>query len=167
MSVTMTKREVRSFFTALQALANADYSVKFAYAVARNRKSSRKIFDSIQEVVKPDEKFDKERVEIAKGMAKKDPEGNPIMLPNNQGYFVPDLPGFEERIVALKKETGQDKRDEEVEELLDEEENIEVYMVAFENLPETIRPDLLEAIMPMVKEPVEEPPPTEPPPTAN
>ena len=157
MKVTMTKREIRTFFIALQTLAPADAPRKFAYVVAHNRKTVRKVHDALVEATKPLPDFEEQRVALARSMAKKDPDGEPIMLPNNQGYFVPDMGKFEEALKAIKKSTGQDKVDAETEELFNEEQEIDVYMVAFEYLPEKIRPDLLEAVLIMVHEPADPP----------
>jgi hypothetical protein len=92
-------------------------------------------------------------------MAKKDGNGEPMLMADQKSFLVPDMAAFDRQLEELKKEVGQDKREEEIEKLLDMKEELDVYMVTFATLPEKMRPDILEAILPMVEgAPLEEVP---------
>jgi len=151
----MTRNEIREMWNGLQTITTDEVPRKFAYAIARNRSKLRKIVEDIIETTKPLDEFEEKRIALAKKMAKKDPDGEPIMLPNNQGYFVPDLGKFNRELEKVKEETGQDKRDTEVETLLKSKEEIELYVIPFEMMPETFRSDIMEALLPMLDTPLE------------
>lgn len=158
MNVTLKKRAIQSFWNGLQGLSQGEHHRRLAYAIGRNMQRLRPIIEALQEATKPLETFEKGRVALAKVHALKDDKGNPIELPGGQGVRIQNLSSFTEALNKLSEETGQDKRDAEVNELLESEETIDVYMVDFDLVPEKIRGDLFEAIMPMIREPQEEEP---------
>jgi hypothetical protein len=151
--VSLKKREIQAFWNGLQSMSQGEQHRRFAYGVARNIAKLRSVIETLVEATKPIEEYDERRIALAREMARKDEKGEPIQLPGNQGIVISDPALFNEKIKVLKEETGQDKRDKEVEELMESTEEIDVYMVDFDLIPEKIRSDLLEAIMPMIREP--------------
>lgn len=77
---------------------------KFGYAIARNQSKLQRYADSFQKGLKKDEgyqAYDSARVELAKEMAMKDPEGEPIL---KDGKYVQKNQGlFEERLTELRR----------------------------------------------------------------
>jgi len=133
-----------------------DYHRRFAYAIARNVGKLRPVIETLVEATKQVEEFEKVFAALSREMAKKDSKGEPIRVPGNQGFLLDDPTSFHERVKVLKVETGQDKRDKEIEELMVETEEIDIYMVSFDLIPEKINPTILDAIMAMITEPTEE-----------
>jgi hypothetical protein len=152
MKQTLTKRAIRNMWDGLQAIAGQDLPTKFTHAAARNRAKVRPIIESLKEAGEPVAGFDERRIDLAQEMAVKDPQGQPVMLPNNQGYAVSDMFNFNRRLDIIKTELGQDKKDKEVEEILNEEEDVDIYMVSEQHLPATMRTDVLEGLLPMIAE---------------
>lgn len=147
----LTNRDIRNFWDGLQMLSQAgEHPVKFAYAISRNRAKLRRIIESLNESMKPVEGFDEKRIELAKEMAKKDDKGDPILMADQKSYLVPDMAAFDRKLEELKRSMEQDKREKDIEKLLDMKEELDVYMIPFATLPEKMRPDILEAILPMV-----------------
>lgn len=157
MQKTMKNREIMMFWQGLITMSGqGDQHRRFAYAIARNIGKLESIVRALEESMKPLDEFEKKRRELAQAFSKKDEQGNPVSLPNNQGVVIADMLGFNASLEEVRKSTGQDKRDEEVEEMMLAEEEVDVYTVPYSMIPEQIRPDLLKKLMPMFEDPTDE-----------
>ena len=154
MQKTMKKKDIRDFYGGLNAISNqGEQHRRFAYAIARNLAKTRGIMVALEEATKPVDGFDEKRIELAKEMSQKDDNGNPVELPGGLGLRIADMAAFNRKLEALREETGQKKKDEEIKELYEEEEEVDIYMVDYDLLPEKINPGVLSLLMPMVREP--------------
>jgi len=147
-----TRREILVLWKAIEAVTASDQPIKFAYALARNRSKLRRVVQDIRDAAKPLDEYEQARIALAREMARKGADNKPIVNPATQMYLIADMAAFDERLKTLKAETGQDKREREIEELLDGEETIRVYTVTADALPDSIRPDVLEGLLPMIEE---------------
>jgi len=148
----MTRKKIRFFWEGIQAIITDDLDRKLAYAIARNRSRLRSVVEAIEEASKPVPAFEKKRVELAREMAQKDGSGNPIMMPDQKSFVVADMVTFNEKLETIRKSTKQTARDKQVEKFMEEKEEVDIYQVPFELFPDTIRPDIMEALLPMVEE---------------
>jgi hypothetical protein len=151
--VTLKKKDVLGFWNGLQSLSRSEQNRKLYYAIGRNLQKVRPIVEVINEAIKPLDDFEKGKIELVKKYSVKDDNGNPVEIPGNQGVRIQDINRFNNALSELGKETGQDKRDKEVSELLESEESIDLYMVDLDMLPEKMVGILFEPILPMVREP--------------
>ena len=159
MKKNLKRRDIVSLFNALKEMGQRGNSYKkmFSYAVARNLGRLNAVNEAIATQSQPEEEFTKGRAELLREHARMDDDGNPLEVPGMPGRVqVRDMQAFNAAVEELRNKTGQDKKDEEIEELLEGEEQIDVYMVDFEYVPEPINPALFAAIEPMVREPVED-----------
>ena len=151
----MTKAELLSFYRAMNTLGNAT-GAKFSYAVTRNLNALKGEVDAIQSALNPTEKFteyDNKRVALAKEHSKKDEQGKPLIEGNQ--YVVEDT--FDVAFEALKEEYKEeiDARQKQIEDyqaLLDEEIEVDIFVLSQENLPDTISVAQVNALFPMIKE---------------
>lgn len=151
----MKKKEIMAFWQGLTEISKqGDHPRQFAYAIARNMGKLRDIVAALEDACKPIDVFEKQRVALAEAMSKKDADGNPVSLPNNQGVVIANMLAFNKALEDLRETTGQAERDKEIEEMMSTEERVDVYMVPYKLVPEMVRPDILEALMPMIEEPI-------------
>lgn len=146
----LNKRQLRDMWDALEAIAGKELPTKFVHAAARNRATLRPIHDALVEAGEPIKEFQEKHRELAIDVAIKDAEGNPVVLPGNQGYAVGDMQDYKFKLEKLKAETGQDKKDQEIADLLKDEEEVGIYLVHEKYLPEAMRTDVLEGLLPMI-----------------
>lgn len=149
----MKRSEIVEIWNGLQNVAQEKHGVKFSYAIAKNLGKLRGTIEAIGESTKVLPEYEEAHKALAREHARIGPDGEPIPSPQGQGFLVADPLAYQDAVEALKVETGQDKRDEEIESFMKEEEDVALHEVAFDALPETIRPDVLALIMPMIKEP--------------
>ena len=155
MKVTMKKKDIQDFWRGLNVVAQGDHNRLFAYAIGRNLQKLRPIIRLLEVETKPLESFERSSMALARLMAKRDEKGNPVQIPGNVGLAIDDPPAFQEKLEAIRESTGQKKRDEEVAQLLESEEEIDIYMIDFERVPETMKGAVFETLMPMIREPNE------------
>ena len=166
MKKTLKRRDIVSLFNALTEMGQPGNSYKkmFSYAVARNLGRLNSVYDAIKTSSAPEEAFTQGRAKLLRQHAVVDDAGVPLEIPGMPGRVqVRDMEAFNAAVEQLREETGQDKKDQEIDELLEGTEEVDVYMVDFDYVPEPINPALFVAIEPMVREPVEdsEPEPAE------
>jgi len=155
----LKRRDIVSLFNALTEMGQPGNSYKkmFSYAVARNLGRLNSVHDAIAKSSAPEEAFVKGRSELLRQHAVVDDAGVPLEIPGMPGRVqVRDMEAFNTAVEQLRKDTGQDKKDQEIDELLEGTEEVDVYMVDFDHVPEPINPALFVAIEPMVREPVED-----------
>jgi len=144
---------------AIEAIrSRTDLNKKFSYALIKTKAQIQSIFDAVAEMEKlPPEiqEFEKERIEAARRFAKRkdngdiDADGVVIRLDNPQAYneAVESL-----RIKYNGAIVAHEKSQQEVAEYLKREDKVEVHKVPFDLFPDTISPEILEALEPMIEE---------------
>lgn len=132
--------------------------VKFNYAVAKNISILEKEVESLKASLKttPEyDKYDEQRVELAKKHAEKDQNGEAIIKDKN--YYIKDSEKFEKEFDKLKKENSKvvEEREKQIEDynkLLDEDSTIELHKIAKDDLSEELTTQQLFGIIEIVEE---------------
>ena len=160
MEKSIKNSDIVLFWRGLQAVSNQDdLHRRLAYGIARNIDRVKPIVTALEEASKMDEEFGKKRAELAKKYAKKDENGDPVSLPGNQGLQIGDMVAFNQAIEKLKDETGQRKKEKEIEETLDAEERLDIYMVPYKCIVKSetkLTGNQINGILPMLEEPTDE-----------
>ena len=132
---------------------------KFAYAMAKNQKTIRKVIVDLQkEMIMPSSEYreyDDERLDICKMFSDKDENGNPII--ENGKYKIDNQKKFKKETDKLREEykdivEEQEDKIKEYQEKLKEEVNVELYKVKKEYLPKDITPMQLGRILSLIEE---------------
>jgi hypothetical protein len=156
----MKNKEIVQFWNGLQAVSGQDdLHRRLTYGIARNIDRVKPIVAALEEASKMDEEFEKKRADLAQKYAKKDDKGDPIPLPGNQGLQIGDMVGFNKAIEKLKDETGQRQKEKEIEETLEAEETVDVYMVPYKCVVRSkkqLNSAQVNGILPMLEEPTED-----------
>jgi hypothetical protein len=145
------RAELYKILSGLNELSNAK-GVKFAYAVLKNKKAIEKELEILEELKKPSEKeqeFEKKREGLCIKYAKKDENGN-AKIKDNQ-YIIEDNDKLQEdfkKLVEDNKNLEQEKvkKQKELNSLLEEEVDIDLYKIKQDNLPNEITANQLEKI---------------------
>lgn len=155
----MTKNEIIALFKALNSTGNLR-GVRFAYAVNKNINLLKPEVEAIEKSLVSDEKFDKydkERIELAKKYAVKEENGNPKTKvseqdPNQQEFVMEDLNGFKNALRELQV-THKDAIEGREKYL---EENVEIaffpYRVKLEDVPFDISTAQMSSIFAIISE---------------
>ena len=159
-NLSLTLRQRRDMFNALQALKGQTFATRFAHAAARNRSRLASHMEALQEAGKPVAGYQDAYEQLAKEMARRDPAGNPLEHPHG-GWLVDDKFNFNRRVAELKTELGQDLIEAEIEELLDVEETVKISMVEAKFLPTTLTLGVAYALLPMIDPLASDPAPLE------
>lgn len=113
MKVVMKRGDVFSLWTALNSIKK-EFGFKVAYAISKNKKAIKDEIEATDSTVKPSEAFeayDKERMELGKRHAKKDPQGAPMTkrVPNpvgggmSESFDIANMAAFDKEHEALKE----------------------------------------------------------------
>jgi len=153
----ITRKEVLRLAQGLKSVSNYP-GAKFSYAISKNSRKLEVEIECLKEAQKPSEGFSKyetERIELCKEMAKKDESGNP--LTTNNSFDIDDIPTFDKKMKELNKKFKTDleereKQIKEVESLLSGEVSIELHKVSVDDLPENITATQLSSIDEMIVE---------------
>ena len=108
------------------------------------------------------QKYDEERVELAKSHAKKNDKGEPETTKNAQGqetFVLEDQEAFDKAFEALKEEhkatlEARQKQVDEQNELLKTESTVTLYKVALSDVPNQITADQMKGLSAIVEEAV-------------
>ena len=151
--------------------------VKFACALAKNKKAIDKEVKLLQETLKFTknyEEYENKRIKLCDEFATKDENGKPQIkvlgcnvvsgIKREEGEYVftdENKKMFEEKLAVLRKEYTEElderkKQIKEFNELLENEADIELYMIAFEDVPQDITTNMMSAIIYIVKDPIVE-----------
>jgi hypothetical protein len=144
----MTKQDLINLYQAL-ILIKQTPNAKFSYAVQKNInmiESEIKVLDKVILASEEYQKFDKERIELAKKYAKKDEKtGEPIIdVKNNlQQFVVENKEEFEKEINILRENYKEpieirEKQIEEYKKLLEEEVVLMFHKIPLSQVPEGI-----------------------------
>jgi len=154
----MKKKELFQMLSVVEQVANLKGSVKFAYAVAKNRKCLQGEVETLKELIKPSkeiEEFETKRVKLCQDMSEKDENGAPVIKGNV--FVMADPPAFEAKFKELQEEYkvnleehAQKKQDFDT--LLEEPSDIEFFKVKLENFPNEISAVQMEWLMNLVEE---------------
>lgn len=135
--------------------------VKFAYAIAKNKKVIETEIEVLKESVKPSEKFteyEKKKAEIVKKYADKDEKGNYKADANNQYVVETQKVEFEKEVAPLNEEYKEeiDKRDAQVKEfnevMLKAEAKFIPFKIKKEDVPVNITVAQTTAIFSLIEE---------------
>jgi hypothetical protein len=160
----MKKRDLFSILGILDQMNNEKTQVKFAYAMAKNRKKIQAEVEVLRESVKSSpemEEFEKKRLVLCHDMAQKDDEGKPLTKggAGNLGpmFVIADQEAFNTAFDALKEEYKdalelQDLKRKEFEALLDEEAETELHKIPLDVFPNNISTAQMEWLMYFVEE---------------
>jgi len=143
-------------------------NLKFAYAIAKNKKIVAGELKCMREALEPSPEFvdyEQKRLELNKKHSLKDPGGNPVIV--NRSYEIdPDEQvNFDRAMKKLQKqfESCIQKREEQItqyNDMLKEEVPEDVvkslFRIKYEDLPFDITVEQLEPFIDLVSEPVEE-----------
>ena len=146
----MKKSEVLSLATELAKLVDKDVgNVKAAYAIARNIKIIAPIVSDLESLKeKVTKEFEDARTALCELHADKDEDGK-VKVENDQYVGLPN----DEFSDALKEliESHQ-PRIQEFNDLLQEDEDVELYKVDIENLPSTLTAQQMLVLFSIIKE---------------
>ena len=155
----MKNKDIVAFWNGLQTVSSQDdLHRRLTYGIARNIDRIKPIIAALEEASKLDEEFEKKRADLAQKYAKKDEKGDPIPLPGNQGVQIGDMVGFNKAVDKLKDETGQRQKEKEIEETLEAEEAVDVYMVPYKCVVRSkkqLNSAQVNGILPMLEEPTD------------
>ena len=154
----MTKSEVLQLYNNLNQLGKLS-GVKFSYAVARNLALLKPEVEAINKTLEPSKEFlewDKERVALAQEYSKKDEKGEPVIVGNR--YVMENEKTFNKELEKKQKnhKSAIDAREKQIEEymkLLEEKsEEIKLFKVKLEHIPEAITTQQMNGIVDIVEE---------------
>ena len=154
----MTKSEVLQLYNNLNQLGKLS-GVKFSYAVARNLALLKPEVEAINKTLEPSKEFlewDKERVALAQEYSKKDEKGEPVIVGNR--YVMENEKTFNKELEKKQKnhKSAIDAREKQIEEymkLLEEKtDEIKLYKIKLEHIPESITTQQMNGIVDIVEE---------------
>ena len=153
----MKNKDIIVLSQALQLVGNLT-GIKFVYGVVKNMNILKPEIELLQKTIEASDKFieyDTKRIELAKKYSSKDEKGNPMVQENE--FVISDRAGFDKEIEKLKKEYKKvlDIREEQLKqyrELLEENADIKLHMINFEDVPVNITSAQLSGIFCLIKE---------------
>ena len=157
----MKNQQLFELFNALNTVTGLS-GVRFNYAIAKNIATLKPEILSLQEALKASEEFNKydtERIEIAKKHAKKDENGEPIKqnVGTQEQFIIEDKELFDKEFEALKeahKEVYEArlKQLKDFEDLLEVENPVVLHKIKLSDIPEDIKTEQLAGIYPLIEE---------------
>ena len=158
----MTKKDAIEFHNEL-VKASTIPGKKFAYSVSKNLKTIQdKVIKGIETLNKNDAKYDeynKARIDLCIRFAKKE-NGIPVIKQHTDGhreYHIED-----DRKAAFEKESaklkfgygsaikGRDNQNKNIEKSLEEEVEFDIHMVSYDELPDKINAQQIQALSVMI-----------------
>lgn len=123
-------------------------SVKFAYAISKNKKLIESEISSLHDSIS---EFEKERMELLKEKGKKDAKGNLLLKQFPNGIQEPIFENPDE-VKKLVSELEIKHKYADYEKLLEEEISFDFYKIKFEDLPNELNAYQIDIIMPLISE---------------
>lgn len=147
----MLNKQLQPLLQAINACGNLS-GVKIAYALIKNKKLITAEIETLQEAIKPNEKFleyEKLRIELCEKHAEKDDKGKSKIEKNN--YIMVDKEKFDKELEKLNKDNKaildeREKQGKEFNELLGKESTFTPYLIDYKELPESISVSQLSGI---------------------
>lgn len=132
--------------------------VRFAYIVVKNKKILDDELEILRKSIEPSEnfsEFEQKRVELCETHAKKDENGQSILDGGN--YVIETKEVFDKEMTKLREEFKDTlderiKQQEDYEKLLQQETDVELKKIKFEELPNDITASELEQIKELIEE---------------
>jgi hypothetical protein len=154
MKKIITNEEIVSFWNILDTFQIGEHHVKFIHGVVKTINKLKGKIKAIHAASIPVPGYNEKVLELEKELAEKDDKGEPVKY--GPSYLVPKDEKtqkiFNEKLEAIKKETGQDCREKDFNDLLKEEDEIEVHVVDIEYFPNPMTKSVMTALLPLVKE---------------
>jgi hypothetical protein len=151
----MKRRDLYNYFQSLNNVGDLK-GVKFAYTVIKNKKVIEEEIKLLEEVVKANpefEKYEQERIQLCEVHSEQDGDGKALIIDNK--YKIIDQIKFDKELLLLK-----DKYQESINErfsqiddynkMLDEDVEMTIQKLNFDDLPVNITTDQLESLTFMV-----------------
>lgn len=157
--MNIKKGEVVQLWNTIEQMGMVNAHIKFTYALTKNKKLIRTEIESIQESLKPSDKFrefEEKRIELCNDMSKKDENGSPIII-NDREFDIEDMDKFTKKLEELKKEykdviSKETEKNKQAIEMLEEDVDIELTQIGLDYFPEGITTSQMETLMFLVKE---------------
>lgn len=151
----MKRRELYNYFQALNSVGDLK-GVKFAYTIIKNKKVIEEEIKDLEEVVKANpefEKYEQERIQLCELHSEKDQNGKALI--EDQKYKIIDQTKFDVELETLKGKYGESinerfRQIDEYNKMLDENVEMDIKKLNFDDLPENITTDQLESLTFMV-----------------
>lgn len=153
----MTNSKIIETYNALSQLKGLK-GVKFNYALLRNTGKLElevKILEKMTEPMDKFKAFEQARIELAKEHSKKDENGEPVT--ENNHFVIEDKISFDKAFETLK-ETHKEAIDErekqmkEFEDLLQKENEVDLYKVKLSEIPDDITTEQMAALVNLIEE---------------
>ena len=170
MKKKMTREEIINLAVHIDRV-NGHKAREFNYALCRTQARCDEIKHAIEKINKPSADFlayEKARLALCNELVEKDDKGQPKVrhVPVPGGGMRVEFAGldtnpeFKPRMDVITEEYADAIEERkvqtaEVEERLKEEEEIELFMVKFEDVPETVTREEMKLLMPMILPPAE------------
>lgn len=153
----MIKKEFVEIYRNLHQLGSLK-GVRFSYFVNKNINIMKPEVEALDKALEADEgfnKFETERVELAKKHAKKDKKGKPVIEDN--GFVLEDTKEFDKEFTTLKETHKESyaKREKQIEDynnMLREEIKFEFHKIKIEDMPEDISTAQMNGIYDLIQE---------------
>ena len=147
----MKRRELYVYMESIEKVSSLK-GVKFAYTIIKNKKKFEEEIKILEEVVKPSEGFtnyEKERISLCELSCEKTENGSPVI--ENNRYKIIDVPKFDLELNSLKEKNNEfiTERENQINEynrMLEEDINLDISKIGFEDLPIDITTEQLESI---------------------
>jgi hypothetical protein len=150
-----------NIYSVLKELENEKAPVRFSFAVVKNLKELQNEIEPLQKItmqsIEENEKYESERKDIIEKFCEKDEKGKP-KIENNQ-YKIPpgSMNGFNYEMEQLNVKYPEvkenlDKREKEIQELIQEEIEVKLNKIHLKDLPESLTPKQVEILMPIIEE---------------
>jgi hypothetical protein len=147
----MKRKDLYNSFHALEVVKDLK-GVKFAYALLKNKKKIEEEIKIFEEIIKPNAKFEEyeiERIRLCEFHSEKNEDGTPVIISNR--YKLVDDNIFNKELELLKLDYNEfiDERMMQLNEynkMLEEDINIEIIKIKFDDIPSNISAKELEDI---------------------
>jgi hypothetical protein len=161
MKIKITNEGIVELHNGLMNVGNLT-GVKFSYAVAKNINILKGEVESFRKAAMPTEIFqtyEKERFENASKHAEKGSDGKALkeVIDGIERFVIKNKEEFEKDYKAIREKHKEaiQKREvqlKEMDEIMDEEVEIEVFAIPVSYIPEEITAEQMSAILPVIKE---------------
>jgi len=157
-NLKLKKRRVLEIHAIVEQFGKEKLDVCFAYALAKNKALLEKEVTALRTAGKWLDDFaeyDKQRLDLCRLHAKKDENNLPMAKMNM--FIIADQVKFDKELDEIRKKykkaiTEQEKRDKDLEKILDEEVEVEFFPIRFSCLPKEIGQDVMTILLPLVVE---------------
>lgn len=158
MSKKITFRELDVLYNGLRSVESLR-GVKFAYAVAKNKRLIEQELKILENILKPKEGFnlyEKDRIAICEKYCVRDPNGKPI-FDKDGNYEILNKADADKEFDILKEKHDFDIQDrqnqiDEFQKMMEVASDISLHTIPLSDVPQDISTKQMEGIMVMIKE---------------